>query len=79
MGTEAFELLKVGDGEVLQAAGAETGEVQTNDSVVFLVDVSLDKAGPLGAVDELHGAVVTCQKDGRQHRSWRVRRAGDLG
>ena len=62
VGTEALELLKVGGGEVLQAAGAETCEVQANDSVVFLVDVSLDKAGPLGAVDELHGAVVTCQK-----------------
>jgi len=60
--TEALEFLQVRGGEALQAAGAETGQVQTHDSVVFLVGVSLDKAGPLRAVDELHGAVVTCQK-----------------
>ena len=60
--TEALEFLEVRGGEALQAAGAETGQVQTHDSVVFLVGVSLDKAGPLRAVDELHGAVVTCQK-----------------
>src|SRR5207244_12795981 len=60
--TEALEVLEVGGGEALQAAGAETGQVQTHDSVVFLVGASLDKAGVLRAVDELHGAVVTCQK-----------------
>ena len=49
-------------GEALQTAGAETGQVQTHDSVVFLVGASLDKAGALRTVDELHGAVVTCQE-----------------
>ena len=62
MQTEALEFLEVGCGEALQEAGAETGQVQAHDSVVFLVCASLDKAGPLRAVDELHGAVVTCQE-----------------
>ena len=60
--TEALEFRQVGGGEALQQAGAETGQVQTHDSVVFLVGASLDKARPLSAVDELHGAVVARQK-----------------
>src|SRR2546421_7074500 len=60
--TEALEFLKVGGGEALQAAGAESGQVQTHDSVVFLVGVSLDQAGPLCTIDKLHGAVVTGQE-----------------
>ena len=71
---DPFQLLEVLFGERAEAALAERREGETDYTLVVGVDGARDETGGLGAVDELHRAVVTQEQmvgdvaDGRAER-----------